>query len=332
MNQITKIMDKISGALKSARTLLSLEDIHKATGISRDAVRKYVEVLVENGRVEKVEIGKRVKYYYRDPETLFGIPVSDEMKRMIEKLMVMIWEEAKKRGIEIHRTAMQKILWKLNKEFSLGILFVRYRFGQMCAYRPVIFRGEVEMFGEDGRIAKRIGELVEEAKGKTREEMAKKQYDEEGMEEFKFIMGIREGLRNRKMEEVALNSLKLSRHLIYEGMGREADLVMDIPYYLELVMERGSLEEVKELFEKVVKFIGIGFVEKDLARRYGFDEKYAELLVERKRRDVLEEIRELVAEIEAKYPPRVSRETEEMFEDIRKTVRKFIGDRRKSHN
>lgn len=323
MTTKNNVANMIITVLKASKSLLSAEEIHKLTGLSRDTVRNNLSLLLEtNPSVEVCHDGKRKKYYYRDPETLFGIPVPDEVKQRIDGIMAAIYMKAREKGINIHRTAMQKILWKLNKEFSLDMPFVRYRFGLMCAYRPLkeMSQGGMKIFGIDDMIEKRIGELVEEAKGKTREEIARKQYDEEGMDEFKFIMGIREGLRNGEMEKIAMNSLKLSRYLLSVGMEKEAGLVMDIPYYLELVTGRGSLEDIRELFEKVVKFIGIGLVEKDLVKRYGFDRRYAELLVERKRAEVMEDIRELVADIEAKYPPKVGRETEKTFEEIDRLV------------
>ena len=314
MGRKDDIQQKIIEVLINSKRLLSLEDIIRETGLSRDAVRNNISILLDtNPAVKYVDIGKRKKYYYRDPETLMGVPIRREMKDKITGIMYVITSEANNDGIMLGRTAIQKIMWKFDKQFGYNLPFVDYIFGKISLYAPLILYSSEETDIPEEQMSF-IREHIHKYGAMNRKDIAREQYREEHMDEHSLMMDIRDAIENREIGKISMFTGRLARLLISRELYKEAELLLDIPYYIERV---GSISpEIKDLSEKIMKRISISFLKSSLIKM-GYDKELAEEYIRPEKGMIMNDIREIISDIERQYPVKVGDKTRSMVDNIK---------------
>ena len=298
--EILKVLDEVP------RTV---DEIAKLAGTSWPGAKKALEGLVRLGVVKTRKPGKRTMYYKPTGKTLFGLPIGEREKELLEYILWNareIWKMTFK--TEPGKTNLQKIAVEVDKRLSLDLPTFRYLYGEMSLLTTIPENPpkKVSMEGLYGAIE----HAVKKYKGTARD--AKNiQYSGEGMKFYRIkqeIVDNWEGLTSSGMLSKKLVELLLAApddEYIHES-------IKDFLGIYSMVQNKGRIEKFKyqlwSLFEGMWKEVALRLACLDL-NRYGYsDNDLAEL--KRRYQEMTEENNLVIEEIENrlayKIDPRIA--------------------------
>lgn len=123
----------------------SILEIAKDMDSNWETVKTYLETLKDANVLEEREDGKKRVFFIKNRKsnkTYFGLPLDSEKEKLINGLFFKINEIWKKTTSKpITQIQAQKILFKLNKSFNLGIPMGKYIYGEIAVKSFSDFEG-----------------------------------------------------------------------------------------------------------------------------------------------------------------------------------------------
>ncbi len=116
----------------------SINEIATALEINWRTAESYLTLLRTLDLVkEEADSNSRI-FFYKDKNNYFGLPVKPKDEKIIKSIYALIKKFSNK---EPTKTQVYKIIWKVNKQFNLGLPIGWYRFGPCC---EIIYQGDEE--------------------------------------------------------------------------------------------------------------------------------------------------------------------------------------------
>ena len=252
LNEIEgEIVDELRSGPKTTRQISDSLEKNWAT------VDKYLRYLEGFGRV-KSESDTRKRYYLKQKENFFDLPLTKDQEEKINKIYQIIADTAK-----VTKTQAQKILFRVNKELNLNLPIGWYQFGPITVkpYEDKVYESNHKFSNKD---ISKIKEITTKYSKLDNFDLENKVYKEENNELYKKRKELISMSFEENKDRINMNLMDFLKLVPIEVK----DLTED---FLRATLLLGWNAKTREIFDDLWKFVAKINFKNSISKHYDYN-------------------------------------------------------------